>query len=129
MPDKIKQGFMVSRPSVLTAASSAVTDIAVMDWCRSIADRISSSMDRSSLRLMVRAYRYFGEHLTIDFVDAGHAEVGIDLHVSGIYRLHDHGGSVPDLVEGLHVAGLIANLLELDATIGDPFTHVDLKAE
>jgi hypothetical protein len=78
---------------------------------------------------MVRAYRYFGELLTIDFVDAGHGKVGIDLHVSGIYRLHDRGGSVPDLVEGLHVVELIANFLVVDAAIGDPFTHVDLKAE
>lgn len=129
MSDEITRGFTVQEPSALAAASSSVTDVAVLDWCRSTADRIRSSMDRSSLRLTLRAYRYFGEHLTMDFVDALHEEVGIDLHVSGIYRLHDHGGSVPDLVEGLHLAGLIANLLEVDAAIGDPFPHVGFKTE
>lgn len=127
MTKRIKKGYTAPAASVLPPAASPTTDEAVLNWCRSMADHVISSLDMSSVRLTVGAYRYFGEHLTMDFDDALHAEVGIDFHVSDTYRLHENGGSIPDLVEGLHLVGLIATMLQLDARVGDQVGHVRLK--
>lgn len=129
MTKRIKKGYTAPVASALPAAASPTTDEAVLSWCRSIADRVISSLDMSSVRLTVGAYRYFGEHLTMDFDDALHAEVGFDFHASGTYRLNEYGGSIPDLAEGLHLVGLIAAMLHLDARIGDRAGHVRFKVE
>jgi hypothetical protein len=100
----------------------------VLDWAVQTVGDVRTKLDPATLHMAIRAYRHLGDHLSVDLDDASGANVSITFHVDGRYGLGECDVGVPDLVEALHLAGLISDLLGVPATIGEPYRSVLVRS-
>lgn len=100
------------RASRLTAGSSGENSSGLMLWLEALSLKIRSSLDVSTATIHVRAYRDPETAMGVDVIDARDACYSMTIRAQGGMSLDDVEPIVPDLVEAIHIVGLLSRQIE-----------------
>jgi len=103
--------------SRLTAGSSDDTPAATIQWIEQLVLLIRSKVDVPTATIHIRAYRDPQTAMGVDIVDARDAAYSMTILAQGRMAADDVEPIVTDLVEAIHIVGLLSRALDRPVTL------------